>query len=76
MGKSHTQALEILKNEVDNLTKQIVRKEQLIATTVSEAEELQSIQNEIIESIKHLGASNNVEQTIPTVISTPSTGQS
>lgn len=69
MAKFHTQAIDILKNEVDKLTRQIMQKEQLIATTVSEAEELQSIQNELIESIKHLGANNNVnEQPIPTVI--------
>jgi hypothetical protein len=60
MAKFHTLAIDILKNEVDKLTKQIMAKEQLIATTVLEAEELQSIQNEIIESIKHLGGNNNV----------------
>lgn len=54
----HVLVINILKRELDNLTTQILPIEEEITQLCYQVEELKSTQNQIIESIKELGANN------------------
>lgn len=65
---NHTVALNILRNSVDDLTLQITTTEAQIAQRVYQLEELKLTQQELIESIKHLGATDERQNVGPIAI--------
>jgi hypothetical protein len=61
----HGLAIDILKGSVHDLAHQIAGKEAQITNCVNELEELNRMQTQLIDSIKHLGV-NNVNDEQPT----------
>ena len=55
---NHHLAIDLLKREIDNITKAMVVKEQQVADLVYQLEEFKLSQQELIESIQKLGEDN------------------
>lgn len=70
----NTMAINLLKKELDSLTTEMLPKEQEIAKLLSELEEMKFVQNELIESIKQLGAKSVESHDLAATGSTDSNG--